>query len=96
MDLLGFRGKHTLQGEGQCRGKGLGLGLRPWNVVWLVFASWVNSQANDWEDQPNHWGTIGSHLLTLPWSSPATSGCHLAHRLGIKVYLNLTCHLGPN
>ena len=24
-------------------GKGLGLGLRPWNAVWIVFASWVNS-----------------------------------------------------
>ena len=22
--------------------------------------------------------------------------CLLAYRLGIKVYLNLTCHLGPN
>ena len=46
MDLFGFRGKHTPQGVGHC-----------WNVVWLVFANWVNSYANEREDHPNHWGT---------------------------------------
>ena len=53
VDLLGFREKHTQQGVGHCRGQELG----PWNVVWLGFASWVNSYANEWEDHPNHWGT---------------------------------------
>ena len=77
MDLLGFREKHTPQGVGHCRG------LWPWNGAWLGFAR-VNSYANEWEDQPNHWGTTHSCLLTVPWSCPAT-------RLGIKVYLNLTC-----
>ena len=27
---------------------------QPWNVVWLVFASWMSSYANEWEDHPNH------------------------------------------
>ena len=58
-------------------GKGLGHGLRPWNVVWVGFASRVvNSYAKEWEDHFNHWGTTYSSVfLTAPWSSPVTSGC---------------------
>ena len=67
MDLFGFREKHTSQVVGHHRGQV----LRTWNVVWLVFVSWVNSYANEWEDHPDHWGC----LLTMPWNSPATSGC---------------------
>ena len=57
----------------------------------------VNLYANEWEDHPSHWGTP-----TPPSFDPALElSCHLwvcllAYRLGIKVYLNLTCHLGPN
>ena len=74
MDLLGFREKHTQQVVGHCRGQG----LWPWNLtmVWLVFSSWVNSYANEWEDHPSHWGTTHSSLFYLvPWRCPATSGC---------------------
>ena len=36
--------------------------LWPWNMVWLVFASWVNSYADEWEDHLNHWGTSHSSV----------------------------------
>ena len=57
------------------------------DVVWLGFASWVNSYASEWEDHPNYWGTthpsvFGQSALQLSchfWV------CHLAYRLGIKV-----------
>ena len=78
-------------------GKGLGHGLRPWNLVWLGFASWVNSCANVWEDHPNHGEphTPPSFDSALKLSCHLWV-CHLAYRLGLKVYLNLTCHLGLN
>ena len=59
MDLLGFREKHTLQGVCHCRGQV----LRPWNMVWLVFVSWMNSYANEREDHPKHWGTTHSSIF---------------------------------
>ena len=34
-----------------------------WNEVWLVFVSWVNSYANEWEDHPNHWGPTHSSIF---------------------------------
>ena len=50
MDLFRFREKHILQGVGHCRGPA----QQPWNVVWLVFESWVISYANEWEDHSNN------------------------------------------
>ena len=35
------------------------------------------------------------HLLTVPWNCPATWVCHIACRLGVKVYLNLSVILDP-
>ena len=70
--------------------------LWPWDVVWLVFASWVNSYANEWENHPNHWGTthssvFGQELRTvLP-----TLGVSLSLQIGDQGLL-LTCHLGPS
>ena len=32
----------------------------PWNVVWLVFPSWVILYANEWEGHPNNWETTNS------------------------------------
>ena len=92
MDLLGFTEKHTLQGVGHSRGQGLG----PRNVAWLGFASGVNSYADDGEDHPNHWGTTHSSFDSALELSCHLWVCLLAYRLGIKVYLNLTCHLGPS
>ena len=84
----------TLQGVNHCRGQG----LRPRYEVWLGFVRGWNSYANEWEDHPSHWGTTHSSLF---WPCALELSCHLwlcllAYRLGIKVYLNLTCHLGPN
>ena len=90
--MLGFREKHTLQGVGHCRGQV----LKPWNVVWLGFASWVNSYATEWENHPNPWGTTHSSFDSALELSCHLWVCHLTYKLGIKVYLNLTCHLGPN
>ena len=36
---------------------------QPWNVVWLVFKSWVISYANEWEDHSNNWGTTHSSVF---------------------------------
>ena len=35
----------------------------PWNVVWLVFAAWVMSYANEWEDHSNNWGITHSSVF---------------------------------
>ena len=59
MDLLGFREKHAPQGVGHCRGQVPG----PWNMVWLVFVSCVNSYADEWEDHPNRWGSTYSSVF---------------------------------
>ena len=56
MDLFGFREKHTPQRVDHCRGQV----QRPWNVVWLVFLSWVISYANEWDDHSNSCGTTRS------------------------------------
>ena len=83
MDLFRFREKHTLQGVGHFRGQV----LLPWNVVWLGFASWVNSYANEWEDHPTHWGATHSPSLDSDLElSCQLWVCHLACRLEIKVY----------
>ena len=44
-------------------------------MEWLVFAGWVISQANEWEDYPNHYGEEApmsrtwatAHLLAFQW-----------------------------
>ena len=59
MDFFGFREKNTPQVVGHHRGQV----LQPWNVVWLVFVSWLNSYVNEWEDHPNHWGTTHSSVF---------------------------------
>ena len=41
----------------------------PWNVVWLIWASWVISYANEWEDHSNNWGS--THSLVF-WQCLAT------------------------
>ena len=38
-------------------------GEQPWNVMWLVFASWVISYANEWEGHSNNWGTTYSSVF---------------------------------
>ena len=48
--------KHTPQGEVHHKGRV----WWPWNVVQLVFASWLISSANEGEDHSNNWGTIHS------------------------------------
>ena len=35
----------------------------PWNMVRLVFVSWVISNANEWEDHSNNWGTTHSSVF---------------------------------
>ena len=57
--LLRFREKHPPWGVAHHRGQV----LQPWNVVWLVFVSWLNSYVNEWEDHPNHWGTTHSSIF---------------------------------
>ena len=56
------------------------------NVVWLGFASGVNSYANEWEGHPNHWGTTHSSIF---WQCLRAVlhlwVCHLAYRLGIRL-----------
>ena len=59
VDLFGFRETHTPQGVGLCRGQV----QRPWNVVWLVFSSWVISYANEWDDHSNSCGTTHSSVF---------------------------------
>ena len=66
-------------------------------LVWLGVVSGVNSYANEWEDHPTH----GEALTPLSFDSDLELSCHLwlchlVYRLVIKVYLNLTCHFGPN
>ena len=82
MDLFGFRKKYTPQGVGQ----GRRLLWWPWNLVWLVFSSWVISYANEWEDHSNNWEQPRSWSfdsdLELFWHFWV---CHLACRLRIKV-----------
>ena len=51
--------KGTLQ-ECQPLQKGV---QQPRNVVWLVFASWVNSYANECEDHSNNQGTTRSSVF---------------------------------
>ena len=51
--------KHTPQGEVHHKGRV----WWPWNVVQLVFASWLISSANEGEDHSNNWGTIHSSVL---------------------------------
>ena len=64
MDLFRFREKHTPQGVGHLRGR---VSVwRPWNVVWLVFASWVISYANEYKDHSNNWGSTHS-LFFWQW-----------------------------
>ena len=75
MDLFGFREDHTPQGVGHHRGEW------PWNVVWLVFASWVNSYANEWEDHPNHWGTTYSSIF----DSALELSCHLGVSFSLQI-----------
>lgn len=65
-----------------------------WNVVWLVFYGWVISYANEWEDHYGEPPTPQSFDSALELSR-CLRVCYLACRLRIKVYLNLTCHLGP-
>ena len=56
VDSFRFREKQTPQSVGHRRGQV----LWPWNVVRLVFCSWVISYANEWEDHSNNWGTTHS------------------------------------
>ena len=57
--ILSDSEKHTPQGVGHHRGRL----WWPWNVVQLVFASWVIPYANEGEDHSNHWETIHSSIL---------------------------------
>ena len=67
-------------------------------MAWLGFASRVNSYATEQEDHPSHWGTTHSSvfLQCLGAILPLLDGCLSAYRLGVKVNLNLACHVGPN
>ena len=51
------------------------------DVVWLGFASWVNSYASEWEDHPKYWGIIHLSFDSLPWNCPATSAAATAKSL---------------
>ena len=74
--MFGFREKRIPQGVGHHRGQV----LRPWNVVWLVFASEVNSCANEWEDYPNHWGTTHSSIF-----GDLELSCHLDVSFSLQI-----------
>ena len=64
-------------------------------MEWLVFAGWVISQANEWEDYPNHYGEEApmsrnwatAHLLAFQWLSLETV---LKHRTIQEVRLVLS------
>ena len=76
---------------GHCRGEG----LWPWNVAWLGFSEQrlihmlMSGRIIQAIGEPPNPPSFDSALeLSCPlWV------CLLAYRLGIKVYLNLTCHL---
>ena len=42
--------------------------------MWLVFKSWVNSYASEWEDHPNHWETTQSFDSALELSRVRSLG----------------------
>ena len=83
-----------LQGVGHCRGQG----LRPQNAAWLGFVSTVViHMLVSGRIIP----AIGEPPTPPSFDSALELSCHLwvcllAYRLGIKVYLNLTCPVGPN
>ena len=52
-----------IQREAHSTGCGPSQRRVPCNMLWLVFASWVNSYANEREDHPNHWGTTHSSVF---------------------------------
>ena len=56
--------------------------LWPWNVVWLVFASWVNSYADEWEDHPNNWGTTHP---PLSFDSALELSCHMGVSFSLQI-----------
>ena len=70
-------------------GKGWGHG------AWLGFTIGVNFYADEWEDHPNHWGTTHSSIFCQCFRA-VLPPLGVPFAFGIKVYLNLTCHLGPN
>ena len=70
--------KHTSQGVGHHKGQV----QWPWNVVWLVFSSWVNSYANEREDHPNHWGTTHSSVF---WQCLGTVLAPLGVSFSLKI-----------
>ena len=61
--------RSTPQSVGHHRGQV----LWPWNVVGLVFWSWVISYANEWEGHPNKWGPP----TPLSFDSALELSCHL-------------------
>ena len=73
-------------------------GCGPWrgqvlsHRMWCgcFFPSWVISYANEWEDH----SIIGEPTVDC-LGTACLWVCHLACRLKIMVYLNLTCHFGP-
>ena len=55
----------------------------PWNVVWLVFLSWVISCANEFENHSNSWGT--THSLVFWFSSVQSHS--LLYSKGTQLYI---------
>ena len=54
----------------------------PWNVLWLVFASWVISHANEWEYHSDNWGTTHSSVF---WQWLGTVLAHLNVSFSLQV-----------
>ena len=53
----------------------------PWNVVWLVLASWVISYANEWEGHP----TIGEPPTPPSFDSALELSCHLGVSFSLQI-----------
>ena len=79
--------------ERSTRGCGPWRGQVLWHRMWCgyFFPSWVISYVNEWEDH----SIIGEPTVDCLGTACHLWVCHIACRLKIKVYLNLTCHLGP-
>ena len=58
-------------------------GEQPWNVMWLVFASWVISYANGWEDHSNNQGATHSSVF-WQWLGPVLAPLGVSFSLQIE------------